>query len=92
MDAIHPVQALAKGMDPTELKAAFGDQLSFCGAVDVQNLMVNGTPDEVKTHVGELIELFPTGLVVSLSHEALLPDVPPANVEAMFEAVHSFKD
>ena len=88
VDAIHPVQVLAHGMDPRELKEAFGDKLSLCGAVDVQDLMVNGTAEEVKTRVRELIELFPTGLIVSLSHEALLPDVPPANVAAMFEAVH----
>jgi uroporphyrinogen decarboxylase len=34
-----------------------------------------------------LKRLFPTGLIISPSHEALLPDVAPANVEAIFEAL-----
>ena len=55
--------------------------------VDAQELMVNGTPDQVRAKVKELMEIFPTGLIVSPSHEAILPDTPPANVKAMFEAV-----
>jgi uroporphyrinogen decarboxylase len=35
----------------------------------------------------ELKELFPTGLVISPSHEAILPDIPPANIEALFKAI-----
>ncbi|MEG2189250.1 MAG: hypothetical protein RRY08_05410 [Christensenella sp.] len=35
----------------------------------------------------ELKELFPTGLVLSPSHEAIMPDVSAENIEALFEAV-----
>jgi len=86
-DAIHPIQALATGMDAESLKEAFGDTASYCGGVDAQNLLVNGTPDEVRKRVHELRELFPTGLIISPSHEAILPDIPPANIQALFEAV-----
>jgi len=86
-DAVHPIQALAAGMEPQELKDEFGDRVSFCGGVDAQNLMVNGTPEQVKQKVLELKTIFPTGLIISPSHEAILPDTPPANVEAMFEAI-----
>ena len=34
-----------------------------------------------------LKEIFPTGLILSPSHEAILPDINPANVEALFRAV-----
>lgn len=84
-DVIHPVQTLATGMDPVELKAAFGDRVAFCGGVDTQELLVKGSPDDVRAAVRRLRVLFPTGLVLSPSHEALLPDVPPANVWALFE-------
>ena len=84
-DAIHPIQALAANMEPDRLKAAFGDKVSFCGGVDTQELLPNGTPEDVKAKVKELRELFPTGLVISPSHEALQEDVPPENVKAMFE-------
>ncbi len=84
-DCIHPIQALAEGMDAESLAARFSGKVSFCGGVDTQDLLVNGTPDEIKLRVRQLRQLFPTGLIISPSHEALLPDVPPANVQAMFE-------
>ncbi len=86
-DAIHPIQALAKGMDPVELKNKYGDQVSFCGAVDVQHLLVHGSPEDVRNKVTELKNLFPTGLIISPSHEAVLPDVAPENIKALFDAV-----
>ena len=45
------------------------------------------TPDQVIKKVLELRRIFPTGLVISPSHEAILPDIPPLNVEAMLAAV-----
>ena len=42
VDAIHPIQALAVGMDPENLKEKFSDQVSFCGGVDTQDLLPNG--------------------------------------------------
>lgn len=87
VDVIHPIQALAKNMEPHKLKEAFGDKVSFCGGVDAQRLLINGTPQEVRAKVLELKEIFPTGLIISPSHEAILPDVDPANIEAMFKAI-----
>lgn len=86
-DVIHPIQALAAKMEPPRLKKAFGNQISFCGGVDAQRLLVSGTPDDVRRKVRELRELFPTGLIFSPSHEEVLPDVSPANLEAMFDAL-----
>ncbi|QBG47653.1 methyltransferase [Verrucomicrobia bacterium S94] len=87
VDVVHPIQALAAGMEPQGLKDRFGDKVSFCGGVDAQNLLVNGTPEEVAAKVMELKSIFPTGLVISPSHEAILPDIPPANIEALLNAV-----
>lgn len=87
VDVVHPIQALAKDMEPERLKRDFGDQVSFCGGVDAQQLLIHGTPQQVKDSVRKLKRLFPTGLVFSPSHEAILPDVDPANIEAMFEAI-----
>lgn len=87
VDAIHPIQALASGMEAEGLARDFAGQVSFCGGVDAQNLLVRGTPAQVAARVRELKALFPTGLVVSPSHEAILPDIPSANIEALFKAV-----
>lgn len=85
VDIIHPIQALAAGMEPQGLKDKFGDKVSFCGGVDTQDLLVNGTPEDVKNKVKELRTIFPTGLIISPSHEAILPDIPPANIQALFD-------
>jgi len=87
VDVVHPIQALAREMDAPNLKAHFDGKVAFCGGVDAQHLLVNGTPAEVGAKVRQLRELFPTGLVISPSHEAILPDIAPANVEALFQAV-----
>jgi uroporphyrinogen decarboxylase len=87
VDVIHPIQALAKNMEPRRLKEAFGDKVAFCGGVDAQRLLISGTPQQIKAKVLELKEIFLTGLIISPSHEAILPDVDPANIEAMFDAI-----
>lgn len=89
VDVIHPIQALATGMSAEELHSRFVGKTSFCGGVDAQNLLVRGTPEAVAARVRELVALFPTGLVISPSHEAILPDIPPANIEAFFNALHT---
>ena len=84
IDVIHPIQALAANMEAERLKETFEGKVSFCGGVDAQELLVNGTPDEVFATVRRLKRLFPTGLIISPSHEAILPDIRPENVEALF--------
>ena len=84
VDVIHPIQAKAVGMDPENLKEKFGNQTAFCGGVDTQDLLVNGSPEDVAAKVHQLRTIFPTGLIVSPSHEAIQPDVPPRNIKALF--------
>jgi uroporphyrinogen decarboxylase len=86
VDAIHPIQALAAGMQPKPLKEKFEGKVSFVGGVDTQDLLVNGSEQDVKDKVMELRSIFPTGLIVSPSHEAVLPDIPPRNIKALFDA------
>jgi uroporphyrinogen decarboxylase len=88
VDVIHPIQALAAGMEPSGLKKDFGDRVSICGGIDAQNLLISGTPELIKEKVRELKRIFPTGLIISPSHEAILPDVNPENILALFEAVN----
>lgn len=87
VDAIHPIQALAANMEPERLKVDFGGRVSFCGGVDAQYLMIKGTPDDVREKVAYLKALYPTGLILSPSHEAILTDTKPENVDALFDAV-----
>jgi uroporphyrinogen decarboxylase len=86
-DVVHPIQALATDMEPYKLKANFEKKVAFCGGIDAQYLLVNQKPEDIKAKVRELMEIFPTGLILSPSHEAILPDIPPANIEAIFDTI-----
>jgi len=85
VDCLHPLQALAKGMDAQALARDFKGRIAFMGGVDTQELLIHGTPDDVRREVRRLKETFGPRYIVSPSHEALLPDVPPENVRAMAE-------
>jgi uroporphyrinogen decarboxylase len=85
VDALHPLQALAGRMDAERLSREFGGHIAFVGGVDTQRLLVEATPEQVRDEVRRLRDLFGPLWIVSPSHEALLPNVPPENVAAMAE-------
>jgi uroporphyrinogen decarboxylase len=86
VDCLHPLQAKAANMDADTLARDFKGRIAFMGGIDTQDLLVHGTPEEIKADVRRVKELLGPGLIVSPSHEALLPNVPPQNVQAMAEA------
>lgn len=86
VDCLHPLQAKAANMDAETLARDFKGKIAFLGGVDTQYLLVRGTPDEVRAEVRRLKRLLGPNLIISPSHEAILPDVPPANVAAMADA------
>ena len=83
VDAIHPIQAKAAGMDAVSLAKQYKGKITFVGGVDTQELLVNATPAQVKDEVKRLKDVLGPDLVISPSHEAVLPNVPLANIEAM---------
>ncbi|MCE5200168.1 MAG: uroporphyrinogen decarboxylase family protein [Armatimonadota bacterium] len=85
VNAIHPIQAKAISMDAETLAKDFKGKIAFVGGIDTQDLLVRGTPDQVREEVRRVKGLLGP-LVVSPSHEALLPNVPPENIVAMAEA------
>lgn len=85
VDALHPLQARAANMDAETLARDFKGKIAFVGAIDTQQLLVHGTPEDIRADVRRVKELLGPNLVVSPSHEALLPNVPPENVVAMAE-------
>ena len=87
IDGLHPIQALAVGMDAENLAEKFKDKIVFVGGVDTQVLLREGTAKQIKADVRRLKKLFGNNFIVSPSHEAILPDVPPANLAAISEAV-----
>jgi len=85
IDVLHPIQAQAAGMSAVEL-APYKNEIAFLGGIDAQSFFVTATPAEVKAEVRRVRSLLGPWLVVSPSHEEILPNVPPANILAMAEA------
>lgn len=92
LDTINPVQTTAKGMEPEGLKKDFGRDIVFWGGgCDTQQILPNGTPDEVYQHTKEQLEIMsPDGGFVFQQIHNILPGVPPENILAMFSAVKDF--
>ena len=86
VNCLHPLQAKAAHMDAETLARDFGGRIAFLGAVDTQRILPLGSPEEVKAEVRRVKAILGPHLIVSPSHEAILPDVPPRNVAAMAEA------
>lgn len=89
VDCLHPLQARAANMDAETLSREFKGRIAFMGGVDAQRILPYGTPAEVRAEVRRLRRLLEPSFIVSPSHEAILPDVPPANVQAMAQAARS---
>jgi uroporphyrinogen decarboxylase len=85
VDALHPLQAQARGMDAASL-AQYKGHLTFVGGIDAQTFFVNATPAQIKEEVRRVRGILGPNLVVSPSHEEILPNVPPQNLQAMAEA------
>lgn len=91
-DIINPVQTTCKGMEAEGLKADFGKDICFWGGgCDTKAVLPQGTPQEVKDHVKRRLEiLMPGGGFVFNTVHNILPEVPPQNIVAMFEAIEEF--
>jgi uroporphyrinogen decarboxylase len=91
-DVINPVQTNSRDMDPQRLKDEFGADITFWGGgVDTRSVLNHATPSEVKDQVTERLEIFsPGGGYVFNTIHNIMPDVPPENIVAMFEAIHEF--
>jgi uroporphyrinogen decarboxylase len=92
VDLINPVQVSAGEMgDTARLKREFGERLSFCGGIDTQHVMPQGSVEEVRAEVRRRIQdLAPGGGYVAAAVHCIQPDVPPQNTVAMCEAVREF--
>jgi uroporphyrinogen decarboxylase len=91
-DILNPVQTNAKNMEPEYLKNKYGRDITFWGGgIDTRNMLNTGTPVEIRKQVLQRLEIFSKdgGYVFNTVHN-ILPDVPPENIVAMFDAVKEF--
>lgn len=92
-DIMNPVQINAKDMDSKHLKAEFGKEITFWGGgIDTQNILPNGTPDEIRRHVIEQCEILGEngGFVFNAVHN-IQANAPVQNVVAMIETLRELR-
>ena len=89
LDAINPVQITCRGMEAPGLKRDFGGQMTFWGGgCDTRDVLIKGTPTQVREHVRRQVEIWrPGGGFVFQQVHNIMADVPPANIVAMYDAV-----
>jgi len=91
VDVLNPVQWRCAGMDREGLARDFGKSIVFHGAVDNQQTLPFGTPEDVKREVAENIRIFRRGkgYIVAPCHN-LQPNTSTANIVALYEAVREY--
>jgi len=85
-EVFNPVQPGVPGHGPKELKDRFGDKFIFWGAIDQQDLLPNGTDEELEADIREKIEILgkDRGYMISPAH-IIQADVSPERVETFIE-------
>jgi uroporphyrinogen decarboxylase len=88
IDFLNPLQPLAAGMNPQELEEKFGVSISFFGGICVQDLMPNGTPQEIEKEVRLKVKIHCNkgGYIIAPAHN-IQDDTPVKNIFALFKAV-----
>lgn len=86
VDILNPLQPLAKDMNPFDLKKEFAGKISFDGGIDVQELLPNGSVEQVREHTRQMVDIVGKkgGYILGGSHY-IQADTPVENVVAMIE-------
>lgn len=87
VDILNPLPPYVRDSEPEEMKKMYGDCLCFDGGVDQMNVLVRGTPAEVRREVILRIDqLKPGGGFIIGPSQVFSRDVPLENAVAFFEA------
>ncbi len=88
VDILNPIQTVVKGFENTHaLKARFGERICFHGAIDVQQVLPNATPEQVRQEVQRrTADLGQNGGYILAPCHNIAADIPVENVLALFEA------
>ena len=91
-DILNPIQTSASQMEPERLKKEFGGDVVFWGGgVDTRYVLNHGTPQQVRDDVKRRLDiLMPGGGFVFNAIHNVMPDCPPENIAAMFDALELF--
>jgi uroporphyrinogen decarboxylase len=90
VEFLSTMQPVGK-MDLARIKKEFGDRVAFKGGLDTQQLLPNGSPQQVREGVKHVIKTLGSGGgYVFMPAHMLYQDVPTDNIWAMLEAVKDY--
>jgi uroporphyrinogen decarboxylase len=86
VDVLDPIQPVSASMSPERLKEQFSGRVCFHGGIDIQDLLPNGTRDQVKSGISRYLDVFGQdgGYICAPAH-LFQPDIPPQNIQAFYE-------
>ena len=85
VDILDPIQPCTANMHPEVLARDFHGQICFHGGIDIQQVLVNGTPDQVRAEVARYKKAFDCkGYICAPSH-LFQVDTPIENIFAMYD-------
>lgn len=85
VQVFHPVQKHT--MDERAVAARYGDRLAFLAGFDVQHILQEGSPDEVRAEVRHLVNTFdrPDGGMCIAAGNGIVSGTPFENIEAFLD-------
>ncbi len=89
IDVIHPLEPLS-GVDFAEIKTQYGSRVAFLGAIDIRNALPGSRQEVISEVKTRLKQLAPGGGYILAPANHLQADVPPENVETLFNAARKF--
>jgi uroporphyrinogen decarboxylase len=86
IDILNPIQYRCPGMERERLKKSFGDRVVFHGAVENQQILPFGTPEQVRKEVRKCEESLGAegGYIVAPCHN-LQPNTPIENILTLYK-------
>jgi len=89
MDVWETVQVHLVDNDPESLKRNYGDHITFFGAINCQQTLPFGTPEDVRKEVRERFRVLgKNGGYIAGPDHSVQKNIPWQNVEALYDEAH----
>jgi len=92
INVLNPVQYRCGNWDLAALKRDFGNRICFHSAIDNQETLPLGTPDDVRREVRRMIDILAsdgTGFILGPCHN-IQPNTTTENIVAMYDEARSY--
>lgn len=89
IELLNPIQWRCPGMERESLVRDFGGNVIFHGAIDNQQTLPFGSPQNVADQVKECVEVFRNSRWICAPCHNIQPVTSTANIVAMYETIHA---